>query len=44
MRKHRRDTASHTSSLSLSTGETGLTGVTRLDEAPEKRIPKKKKI
>ena len=42
--KHQRDTDSYTSSLSLATGETGLTGGTRLSLTPEKRIPKKKKI
>ena len=41
--KHQRDTAYHTSSLSLLTGETDLTGRTRLNVTPEKRIPKKKK-
>ena len=43
MRKHQRDTASRTSYLSLSTGETGLTGGTRVSVTPEKRIPKNKK-
>ena len=43
MRKHRRDIASYTSSLSLATGEKGLSGVTRVSVTPEKRIPKKKK-
>ena len=43
MRKHQRDTASVTSSLSSSTRETGLIGGTRVDVTPEKRIPKKKK-
>ena len=43
VRKHRRDTASVTSSLSSSTRESGLTGGTRVNLTPEKRIPKKKK-
>ena len=43
MYNHRRDTASYTSSLYSETGETGLTGGTRVSETPEKRIPKKKK-
>ena len=38
--KHRRDT----SSLSVATVETGLTGGTRVCVTPEKHIPKKKKI
>ena len=41
--KHQRDTASVTSSLSSSRGETGLTGGTRVIVTPEKHIPKKKK-
>ena len=43
VRKHQRDTAFHTSSLSSSTGETGLTGGKIVNVTPEKRIPKKKK-
>ena len=43
MRKHRRDTAYYSSSLSSATGETFLTGGTRVSVTPEKRIPKKKK-
>ena len=43
MSKHQIDTASHTCSLYSSTGETGLTGGTRINVMPEKRIPKKKK-
>ena len=43
MRKHQRDTAFVTSSLSSSTVETGLTGGTRVNVTPEKRITKKKK-
>ena len=38
VRKHQRDTASHKSSLSSSMGETVLTGVTRVNVTPEKRI------
>ena len=40
VRKHQRDTASHTSSFSSSTVETGLTGGTRLNVKSEKRILK----
>ena len=40
---HQRDTASVTSSLSSSTGETSLTGGTRVNVTPEKLIPNKKK-
>ena len=43
LRKHQRDTASVTYYLSSSTGESGLTGETRVNVMPEKRIPKKKK-
>ena len=43
VRKHQRYTASVTYSLASSTGETGLTGGTRVNVTPEKRIPKKKK-
>ena len=43
MHKHQIDTASHTSPLSSSTGETGLTGGKIVNVTPEKRIPKKKK-
>ena len=43
VRKHQIDTVSYTSSLSSSTGETGLTRGTRVNATPEKRIPKKKK-
>ena len=43
VRKHQIDTAYHTSSLSSSTVETGLTGVTRVNIKPQKRITKKKK-
>ena len=41
--KHQRYTASYTYYLSSSTGETGLTLVTRVNVNPEKRIPNKKK-
>ena len=41
--KHQRDTSSHTSYLSSSTGETGLTGGTRVNVTPEKHITKKNK-
>ena len=44
MRKHQRYTASVTSSSSSSTGESVLTGGTRVNVTPEKRIPKKKKF
>ena len=43
VQKHRRDTACYTSYFSSSTGETGLTGGTRVSLTPGKRIPKKKK-
>ena len=43
VQKHWRDTASFTSYLSSETGETGLTGGTRVIVTPEKLIPKKKK-
>ena len=43
VRKHQRDTASHTSSLSSSTVEIGSTVWTRVNVTPEKIIPKKKK-
>ena len=43
VRKHHRDTASVTSSLYSSAGETVLTGGTRVNVTPEKRIPMKKK-
>ena len=43
MRKHQIDTASVTYSLSSSMGESGLTGGTRVNVTPEKRIPKNKK-
>ena len=43
VRKHQIDTVSYTSSLSSSTGETGLTRGTRVNATPDKRIPKKKK-
>ena len=43
VRKHQRDTASVTTYLSSSTGETGLTGGTRVNVTPEKLIPKKNK-
>ena len=43
VRKHQRYTDSHTSSLSSSTVETGLTGGTRVTVTPGKRIPKKNK-
>ena len=43
MRKHQRDTSSYTSYLYLATGETGLTGGTRVSVTPNRRIPKKKK-
>ena len=43
MRKHRRDTASVTSSLSSPTGESGLTGGTRVNVTPVKCIPKNQK-
>ena len=43
MKKHQKNTASVTSSLSVSTGETGLTGETRVNVMPEKRISNKKK-
>ena len=43
VRKHQRDTASCTYYLSLTTVETGLTGVTRVSVTPEKLTPKKKK-
>ena len=43
MRKKRRGTASVTSSLSSSTGESGLTGEKRVNVTPEKRIPNKQK-
>ena len=43
VRRHQWYTASVTSSLSSSTGESGLTGITRLNVTPEKRILKKKK-
>ena len=39
MRKHLRDTSSVTSSLSSSTGESGLTGGKIVNVTPEKRIP-----
>ena len=41
--KHQINTASHTYSLSSSTIETGITGGTRVNVTPEKRIPKKNK-
>ena len=41
--KRQKYTSSYTSSLSLETGETGLTGGTRVSVTPGKRIPKKKK-
>ena len=43
MRKHRRDTSYYTHFLSSATGETGLTGGTRLSVTPGKRIPNEKK-
>ena len=43
LHKHLRDTASNTYSLSSATGETGLSGRTRVSVTPEKLIPKKKK-
>ena len=43
VRKHQRDTASYTSSLSSEMGKTGLELGTRVNVTPEKRIPKKKK-
>ena len=43
MRKHRRDTASHTTSLSSLSGNTGLKGGTGVNVTPKKRITKKKK-
>ena len=43
MRKHQRDTSSYTSYLYLETGETSLTGGTRVSVTPDKRIPKKNK-
>ena len=44
VRKHQRDTASHTYSLSSSTVETGLTGGTIVNVMPGKHIPKKNKF
>ena len=43
VRKKLRHTASVTSSLSSSIGESGLSGVTRVNVTPEKRITKKNK-
>ena len=43
MRKNWRDTYSVTSSLYSPTGESFLTGETRVNVTPEKRIPKKQK-
>ena len=43
LRKHRRYEPSYKPSLSSATGETGLTGVTRVSVLPEKRIPIKNK-
>ena len=43
VRKYQRDTASHTYYLYSSTGKIGLTGGTRVNVMPEKRIPKNKK-
>ena len=43
MLKKRRDTASVTSSLSSSKGESGLTGGTRVNVTPEKSIAKNQK-
>ena len=43
VRKHQRDTSSYASSLSSATGETGLTGGTRVSVTSEKSIPKKNK-
>ena len=44
VRKHQIDTASHTSYLSPSTGETGLTGGTRVNVTPKKHITNKRNI
>ena len=41
--KNQKHTASNTSSLSSSTGKTVITGGTRVNVTPEKRIPNKKK-
>ena len=43
VRNKKIDTASVTSSLSSSTGESGLTGEKRVNVTPEKRIPNKQK-
>ena len=42
--KHQRDTASCKYYLSSATGETGLTGGTRVSLTPEKRISKEEEI